>query len=172
VAWASCSMPRQADPAASWARWAIALTFMPQLADTSETMERQRIVVHYLDGRVIKGHTDSFNPAGREFRLAPLDAKGGEVPVVVALNALKAIFFVKNFGGTSDYVEKKEFIPGQPYMGKKLRLTFSDGEVMNGASLNYDPKSAGFFFFPADPQSNIIRVFAISASLKQVELIK
>jgi hypothetical protein len=49
-----------------------------------------------------------------------------------------------------------------------LEITFCDGEVMVGTTLGYDRNRPGFFIFPADPQSNNVRVFVISSAVKKV----
>ena len=140
--------------------WAI-LDFISQRV----SMDKQRIVIHYLDGRVLKGHTVNFNPSAPHFLLTPLDGEADKPPIVVELVNLKAIFFVKDFIGRRSYNEKKAFSAGLPYQGKKLRLTFRDSEVMYGSSPNYDAKALGFFFFPADPNANTIRMFVVNSAL-------
>jgi hypothetical protein len=49
-----------------------------------------------------------------------------------------------------------------------VEITFTDGETLVGSTLGYDPKRPGFFIFPADPESNNARVFALSKAVRLV----
>jgi hypothetical protein len=81
---------------------------------------------------------------------------------------LKALFFVRDFTGNAQYAERKQYVEGEHPQGRKMEVTFADGEIMVGSTLGYDPNRPGFFIFPADPKSNNIRVFAVSTSVKKV----
>jgi len=82
---------------------------------------------------------------------------------------LKAVFFVRDFAGNSQYQERKTYLQGENPGGVKLEVTFADGEVLVGSTpLGYDPKRQGFFLTPADPGSNNLRVFAVSSAVKGV----
>jgi hypothetical protein len=131
-------------------------------------MEPTKVVVKYTNGTVIKGFTQNFSPNRDWFYLTPADkSSGGAIQVFV--KRLKAIFIVRDFNGNPEYDERKKYIEGQNPSGVKLEITFTDGEVMVGsASLGYDPKRLGNFIIPADPNSNNIRVFAVSAAVKSV----
>ena len=89
----------------------------------------------------------------------------------VPLKELKAIFFVKDFVGNYLYNERKEYIQEEKPSGRKIEVTFKDGEVLVGSTLGYDPSRPGFFIFPADPKCNNIRVFAVSAAVKKVRFL-
>ena len=97
----------------------------------------------------------------RSIESRPTD-KGEEVSV----KELKAVFFVKDFVGNEAYNEIKHFAEGQQYSGRKVEVTFTDGEVLVGSTIGYDPSRLGFFVTPVDPQSNNLRVFVISAAVK------
>ena len=84
------------------------------------------------------------------------------------LKDLKAIFFVQDFEGNAQYSERKSYGEGEKAQGRKVEVTFADGEVLVGSTMGYDPNRPGFFIFPADPKSNNIRVFAVSSSVKKV----
>lgn len=128
-------------------------------------MELIKVVVHYADGRIVKGFTNNFFPNRPTFHLHPAGApegKGAEVRVA----DLKAVFFVKDFEGDPAYNEKKTFVEGQSPAGRKVEVTFSDGEVLVGATLGYDETRPGFFIATPDPLSNNLRVFVVTASMK------
>lgn len=106
-------------------------------------MELIKVVVHYADGRVVKGFTNNFFPNRPTFHLHPVGGpadKGTEVRVA----DLKAVFFVKDFEGDPAYNEKKTFVEGQSPAGRKVEVTFADGEVLVGATLGYDETRPGF----------------------------
>jgi len=75
---------------------------------------------------------------------------------------------VGDFVGHPPYQERKKYIEGEKPSGQKVEVTFRDGEVLIGSTLGYDPKRQGFFIFPADPQSNNIRVYAVSSFVEKV----
>ena len=130
-------------------------------------MEKVKVVVRYSCGRLIKGFTQDFFPTKRIFHLTPVDTPLGE-PIEVSVEDLKAIFMVLDFVGHPLYKERKKYVEGEKPSGQKVEVTFVDGEVLVGSTLGYDPKRQGFFIFPADPQSNNIRVYVVSSVVKKV----
>ena len=132
-----------------------------------DAMQQLKLVVRFRDGRVLKGTTENFNPLTGGFHLVPA-APAPPQPVAVRLCELKAVFVVHEFHGKPGRVEKKNFNAKETGQGARLRVTFDDGEVLVGSTLNSDPKSAGFFLFPADPNSNNQRVYVLNAAVKDV----
>ncbi len=132
-------------------------------------MEPVKVVVRYVSGKIIKGFTQDFLPNKDRFHLHPANKPSGDVPAMeILVKDLKALFFVKDFGGDPQHVERKKYMEGEHPQGRKVEVTFSDGEVMVGTTLGYDPNRPGFFIFPADPKCNNIRVFAVTTSVKKV----
>jgi hypothetical protein len=134
-------------------------------------MIQNKIVVRYQDGRVSKGYTNNFMPNKDVFHLVPLDAPAGSKPLDVYLNGLKAVFFVKDFTGDSQYQEKKTFDTAKPVVGKKIKVVFKDGEELIGTTQGYQPGRPGFFVFSTDPQANLDRVFILTAATHEVSFI-
>ena len=130
-------------------------------------MEPVKVVVRYADGRVVKGFTQDFFPNKDRFHLYPAEKPSGEAKEIL-LNELKAIFFVRDFAGNAQYNERKVYGEGEQPQGRKVEVTFADGEVLVGSTLGYDPNRPGFFLHPADPKSNNIRLFAVSSFVKKV----
>jgi hypothetical protein len=130
-------------------------------------MERVKVVVRYSDGRLIKGSTQDFFPNKEHFHLIPADNPSGGA-IEVSVNNLKAIFMVRDFIGDPLYKERKKYIEGEKPSGRKVEVTFIDGEVLVGSTLSYDLKRQGFFIFPADPKSNSIRVYVVSSAVEKV----
>jgi hypothetical protein len=125
------------------------------------------VVARYVNGKRVKGFSQDFFPNKDRFRVYPAAKPSGEA-VEVLVKELKAVFFVQDFAGNSLYHERKKYLEGEKPSGRKVEVTFMDGEVLVGTTLGYDPSRPGFFLFPADPKSNNIRVFAVSTSVKKV----
>jgi hypothetical protein len=134
-------------------------------------MEPIKVVVRYVDGRVVKGTTQDFFPNKDRFHLLS-DTTVSEEPAEVLIRDLKAVFFVKDFGGNPGYNERKEYNNGDKAQGRKVEILFVDGEKLVGSTLGYDPNRLGFFLFPVDPESNNMRVFAVTAAVQNVRYIQ
>jgi hypothetical protein len=130
-------------------------------------MEPVKVVVRYLNGKVIKGFTQDFFPNKDRFHLRPA-AQSSSESAMVMVKDLKAIFFVQDFEGNAQYNERKNYGEGDKAQGKKVEVTFADGETLVGSTMGYDPNRQGFFLFPVDPKSNNMRVYAVCSAVKQV----
>jgi hypothetical protein len=128
----------------------------------------QRVVARYRDGRVLRGYTSDFNILRPQLNLS-LVPNGGSA-LIVPLAQLKALFFVRDLAGDPSYVEQKSFDNCPP--GRKLEVTFDDGEVLLGSTLSYRPEGHGFFVHPSDNNGNNIRVFVSSAALRHVRFLE
>lgn len=128
---------------------------------------QQKVVAHYRDGRIVKGLTSDFDPARPEFEVV----NGAGEHTSVALDHLKAVFFVKDLAGDASYDEVKAFAPGAHHVGHRLELQMLDDERIVGASDSYHPDHGGFFLVPADPQSNNVRCFVMAAAVKRVSFV-
>jgi small nuclear ribonucleoprotein (snRNP)-like protein len=127
-----------------------------------------RVAVRFKDGRVMKGTTQDFVP-GKPFM--HLHTGDSSEAVVIEIEELKAIFFVKDFAGNPEYSECKVFpeqIPSSK--GRKIVVVFTDNEVMTGYTFGYDPGRSGFFVVPTDEMSNNDRAFVIRSAVKEVGL--
>jgi hypothetical protein len=131
---------------------------------------RAKVVVAYLDGRRLKGYTNDFSPVRDQFYLFPegLDPKPGDRGTPVRIAELKAVFFVKDFAGNSG---QREATAAAPLPGKKIEVTFADGERLIGSSVAYNPRNLGFFMQPANPADNNERIFVINRNVKQVKVL-
>ena len=129
-----------------------------------------KVVARFRDGRVLKGHTADFIPTKSTFHLTLLDSTDNK-PIMVNHSELKAIFFVKDFKGNPEYNDRKEFDSSKPIMGRKIRVTFKDGETIVGTTQGYQQGRPAFFVIPADPQSNIDRCFVIANATKEIQFL-
>jgi hypothetical protein len=131
-------------------------------------MDPVKVVVRYADGKVIKGYTQDFFPNKDRFHLQPHERSTGQDTQQVLLKDLKAIFFVKDFGGNPAYDERRQFGDGDKPQGRKMEILFKDGEKLVGSTLGYEPNRPGFFIQPVDGQSNNMRVFVVQAFVDKV----
>ncbi|MEN3338748.1 MAG: hypothetical protein V7647_2424, partial [Acidobacteriota bacterium] len=129
----------------------------------------KKIVVRYRDGRLSKGFTQDFHPSRPQFILWPsIDAAPAE-RMFVPTSQLKAVFFVRDFDGNADHVDRRTF--ESPVEGRRIEVTFADDEVLLGATLNYRADGLGFFLTPADPRGNNRRVFVVSSAIRHVRFL-
>jgi len=131
-----------------------------------------KIVTRYADYRVIKGYSRDFFPNKTSFHLELITGKNKGEIIDIHLKDLKAVFFVKDFIGKPSYNERKYFMEGQHITGRKVKVSFKDGEVLVGSTVGYDPKRQGFFFFPADSESNNLKIFAVMSAVSKVEFLQ
>jgi hypothetical protein len=107
-----------------------------------------------------------FRARGSLFSVGPSTRGDANDRVIVPLARLKAVFFVRDFAGNPGYVERTETDAVQH--GRRIEVTLVDDEVITGRTLSYRPDGHGFFVVPADPNTNNIRVFVVSSSVRQV----
>jgi len=136
---------------------------------TTPDLRLNKVVVAYLDGHRSRGCVYDFSPLKDTFRLVSESGSQQQKGSEVALKDLKAVFFVKDFRGDSKYKESKKVEEGKP--GRKIEVTFSDGEKVVGTTQGYDPKSKGFFVFPADAKSNSLRIFVVNWNVRDVRFL-
>jgi hypothetical protein len=134
-------------------------------------MEFDKVVIHYKSGWIFKGFTKDFSPDKGSFRYFFLPDKPSSDATNVFIKDLKAVFFVRDLIGDPLYKERKEYLEGEEPTGQKVEVIFEDGEVLVGSTLDCDPKRQGFFFTPADPKSNNIKIFAVASALKQIRFL-
>lgn len=129
--------------------------------------EIQKVVVRYQDGRVLKGVTQDFSPMRPQFHLHV--ANGDVTPVLT--KQLKAVFVVRDLDGDRSRQDTKGFIaaPPETNAGKKIAVRFKDGELICGYTTSWTPERPGFFLTPADPTTNNIRIYVVSAAAGEVK---
>jgi len=125
-------------------------------------------VVAFLDGRRLKGYIFNFSAVRESFRLFPDEKAKQESGTDIQMKDLKAIFFVKDFTGDPSYKESADGVASRH--GRKIEVTFADGEKLTGFCDAYNKQKLGFFLFPADSRSNNARVFAINRNVREVKM--
>ena len=133
------------------------------------------VVARYRDGRMIRGVTHDFGPQEKVFHVSTVERHGrttvdGKV-YEISLSELKAVFFVKSLEGRQGPPSLKglmeERLEAQGLM--KVKITFFDGEILVGTTHGYTPERGGFFVVPMERESNNLRIFVVSDSVKKVE---
>ncbi len=134
--------------------------------------DEQKIVAHYLDGKLTKGYTFDFNPNRDNFHVVASQDKVEEAALVYH-DELKALFFVKTFEGNPGYEDpifSEETI--KHLVGMKLKIIFKDGEVLYATTFGYSPARKGFFVFPIDKKCNNEKVYVITSSTTSIEIVR
>ena len=134
-------------------------------------MEPLKLVARYRDGKILKGSCTDFDPDKPEFHLLRRESGPGGKKKKILLKNLKGLFFVKDFEGIPARQDDKDFSGAPPLSGLKVEVMFTDGEKIVGTTTGYDPQRSGFFLFPADPQSNNIRIFVVMSAVKNVQFL-
>ena len=126
----------------------------------------QKVVARFLDGRLVRGFTNDFHTSKAHLHLTD-DAASDSM--FVQISQLKALFFVREFDGDPNRIDCNEF-PGATH-GRKVEVTFSDGEVLVGTTLGFRGPEHPFFVHPADIASNNLRVFVAPAATRLVRFV-
>jgi hypothetical protein len=130
-----------------------------------------KVVARFVDGRVLKGFTNDFTPAKDQFHLTPEGATMGVAPLAIKREELKALFFVKDFGGNPKHEEKKDFDLSKRPAGRKIKVVFKDGEMLIGTTLGYQRNRPGFFLESIDDESNIERCYVVTSATREISFV-
>ena len=125
-------------------------------------MAKSKVVVRLRDKTLLKGKISHFSPFCSYFHLELLNGES----VIVKINKIKAMFFVKSFEGNKQYKYKYE--DKLFWIGDKITLKFNDGEKMVGYSQNFDFTPNGYFVTPADVNGNNTYVFASKSAVNSM----
>ncbi|MGB7217843.1 MAG: PilZ domain-containing protein [Vicinamibacterales bacterium] len=139
-------------------------------ADRDKVLETpygwHRLVVRYTDGRMMKGYTRHFMPTRKQIDVWSAPDGPPESRVTIPLTHLKAAFFVQELEGLAPQAAApSETDPGA---GRRVVVTFNDGEVLSGTTLSYSPDGPGFFVVPAEAKTNNLRIFVVSGAIRHV----
>ena len=128
-------------------------------------MVSNRVVIRFKDNSVLKGTTSNFFPNKDRFHLEQLNGQRIEVRI----EELKAIFFVKDFDGNKD--RKDNYGDKVAGGGRKISVTFADGETILGYTLGYSEDRSGFYLNPADLKANNERIFVVKSATQKIEML-
>ena len=122
-----------------------------------------KVVAHFIDHDILKGTSVDVDP-GKPLCHVHSPERGN---VEVDLAQVKALFFVRDFGGQPEYDESHRPQPGDARLrGSHLvELTFGDGETLGCLMNRYPPNRPFFFVLPMDQRSNNIRMLINRAAV-------
>ena len=125
-------------------------------------MTIDKIVVRFKDKSLMKGRTRDFSLDKKSFHLKLLS---GEV-VNVDIEKLKAVFHVKSLIGNKNY--KCSYKDPILWGGNKVKVQFTDGEVMIGYTPYHISGNNAVSITPADLQCNNKQVFVVTSATKEI----
>lgn len=132
-------------------------------------MDPAKVIIRFKDGRKLKGYVRDFFSGASSLGFRK---KLSDKETSLVMDDLKAIFFVRDLEGNPGYTEKKEFSRDRDYVGKKVRVTYQDGEVAFGTVLSYNPKRSGFLMVPSDENSNNLKIFVVSSAVRELAFLQ
>ena len=127
----------------------------------------QKVVARFRDGHLVRGYTSDFHPSKPQLHLSTEPHSSDRL--FLQISKLKALFFVRDFLGDQMRVDRHEF--GAAPQGRKVAVTFHDGEILLGSTLGYKGEGQGFFMHPADARSNNLRVFVAPGATREVKFL-
>lgn len=142
------------------------VTAPPPPRRTTQRAIGQKVIARFLDGRIVRGFTNDFHTSKPQLHLT--DDTGGSATTITISN-LKALFFVREFSGDASRKDTNEF--QRATHGRKVEVTFRDGEVLMGTTLGFSGPDQPFFVHPADADSNNLRVFVTPAAIDRVRFV-
>jgi uncharacterized protein DUF6982 len=125
-----------------------------------------RLVVRYLDGRLLKGYGRDFHATRGSLDLWNEPNRSSESRVTIPFAHLKAVFFVHDFDGNPAHSVGIEDVSGP---GRRITVTFVDGEVLRGLTLGYSQNAQGFFVSPLDSTTNNLKIFVLAGAVRHVQ---
>jgi hypothetical protein len=143
----------------------------PQADDEPNAPELRgwnKLVVHYLDGRLLKGYGRDLQATRGSLELCNDPDGPDESRITIPFAHLKAVFFVQDFAGNPDHLARPD-ADDAAARGRRVTVTFVDGEVLRGATLGYSQNAPGFFVSPLDSTSNNTRMFVLAGAIRHVQ---
>jgi small nuclear ribonucleoprotein (snRNP)-like protein len=130
----------------------------------------KKVIVRFRGRRIVKGGTRNFKSNREIFHVTQIHDQ--KKIIEIPMSQLKAIFFVQTLENSKDRLSPEDFSlrSFNEVLGRKVKITFSDGEVLYGIIHGYTPHMKGFFIFPADKESNNKRAFVIRESTAAIEM--
>ncbi|HEX9582419.1 MAG TPA: hypothetical protein VF970_15045 [Gemmatimonadales bacterium] len=117
---------------------------------------KHKVVAHFIDHAMVKGTSMDVDPGRILCHIETADRGTVEVD----LRQVKALYFVKDFGGQPKYDETRQVSAGDQRLvgSRRVRVRFRDGEEQGGLMNRYPPNRPFYFLLPIDPASNNIRI--------------
>ncbi len=122
------------------------------------------VAVRFTNGKILKGYTADFRPNGDFFHLVQ---EGVATPEKICTEGVKAVFFIKTIEGDPDHKEEKLY---RDRVGPetKIWIEFTDGEQLAGYSNSFGSQKDGFYLFPSDTDSNLVKTYVFRSALRRM----
>jgi Family of unknown function (DUF6982) len=75
---------------------------------------------------------------------------------------------VRTFEGDPGHVANNDVAEARG-QGRRVRVTFNDGEVVAGFTMGFSDDKPGFFLIPADAACNNARMFVVRQAVRSIE---
>lgn len=128
-----------------------------------------KVVVRLRDGRVIGGFSGEERIMEESIKIISREGKEQSFPS----DEIKAVFFVKDFKGDSEYQEVKFLSKKPPNSWLWVRVSFTDGEVIEGKVRNNKDLlfSPGLYVWPSDEQTNNEFVYVVKSAVEDLSIL-
>lgn len=127
----------------------------------------KKVIVRKADHEVLRGYVNpqSFQKSDGIEVLSI----AGQV-VLLPYKEVKAVYFVRDFDGDRDHLERKVFTSRPKLEGLWLRMKFKDDEILDGILPNnlLLVTDKGFTVIPPDPYANNQRIYVPKSSLAEL----
>lgn len=121
-------------------------------------MNPKKVVIKFLNGRVLRGEVLRFVP--QTVKIKVTTSEGEEL---IDLSLLKAIFFLRE--RSAEPSGGKLLKAG----GKKIRVCFADGEELIGYTYGLHPLGIGFYLFPIVATDSNEKIFVIKTNAIKIQ---
>ena len=128
---------------------------------------RGKLVVHFLDGRLVRGWSTDLFPNKPTFHVSDWETEESRE---IHLAEIKGVFYVKEYLGKADHPARRYDIE-RAGLGRRVRVHFKDGETIEGYTNGYSRDRLAFFLFPPDPDSNTERILVVTDATDDVKLV-
>ena len=128
---------------------------------------RSKLVIHYVDGRLLRGWSPDLFPNKPTFHVTDWETNESRE---IQLADLKGVFYVKEYASTPERAHRRYDLT-RAGLGRRVRVHFHDGEVIEGYTNGYSSDRLAFFVFPPDPEDNTERVLVVTKATAEVKLV-
>lgn len=121
-------------------------------------MNPRKVVIKFLNGGILKGDVTGFTPETGRIKVST--KKGKEA---IDLTLLKAVFFLREGDRRSS---KDELLK---VGGKRIRVSFADGEEITGYTYGLHPLGIGFYLFPMNETDSNEKIFVVKGNTIKIQ---
>lgn len=130
-------------------------------------LKKEAVVLRYLNGDMEKCFIKPY--ISFSVKVIQVIKEDGTVRTI-PIKDLKAIFFVREFDGKGH--KAGSWIDEDPEglkVGKKVVVTFKDGEKIKGKVLGDFEKGEGFYLYPIEKNTNNLKIFIVRSSILEIK---